>query len=335
MLTVNDGGTCNNANVGAEMALPTVVEPVPASCKDRARTGKRKGGIDTKSVDAAELLSEETSARIVLDGVDLPADMRGYGERMMEATTGDAFKPIMRVWVAACAISKTKQASMHKYFLGSNASFRRSRLQGWRAWVNFCGAMGITLETMRTHPMPEQLYEDFLVWMDDPASNISPHTKKDAPPAVQALFDRLRRDVRLNGSSIVQTLRRNTNVSVKAAPKDYVIWPIAIFTDYARRCQNPEEQPWADFMGLSADVLIVFLPARPVALTRMDVGSERIRPLDGNMVVKAQAKTDFGRGKTELVIRSAPEERLSPRYYYDLLRARAKRLGVVDALFCS
>jgi hypothetical protein len=130
-----------------------------------------------RTTNATEPLREETSARIVLDDVDLPADMRGYGERMMETTTGDAFKPIMRVWIAACAISKRKQTSMHKYFLDSNASFRQSRLRGWRAWVNFCGAARITLEMMRTHPMPEQLYEDFLVWMDVSANKFSPHTK--------------------------------------------------------------------------------------------------------------------------------------------------------------
>jgi hypothetical protein len=163
--------------------------------------------------------------------------------------------------------------------------------------------------------VPEQLYEDFLVWMDDTANNITPHTKKDAPPAVQALFDRIRRDVKLNGNSIVQTLRRNTNVTIKTAPRDYVIWPIAVFTNYARTCQNPEEQPWA--------------------LTRLDTESERVRPLDGNLVVSAQEKTDFGKCKTELVIRSAPEDRLSPRYYYDLLRTRAVKLGGTNALFCS
>jgi hypothetical protein len=203
MPAADDGRTNNSGSGGAELARPAVVEFVPADCKSRTRTGKRKGSANTRTINAAEPLREETSARIVPDGVDLPADMRGYGERMMEATTGDAFKPIMRVWIAACAISKTKQASMHKYFLGSNAAFRQSRLRGWRVWVNFCGATGITLEMMRTHPMPKQLYEDFLVWMDDTANNIPPHTKKDATPAVQALFDRIRRDVKLNGNSIV------------------------------------------------------------------------------------------------------------------------------------
>jgi hypothetical protein len=193
----------------------------------------------------------------------------------------------MRVWIAACAIWKTKQESMHKYFLSSNASFRQSHLRGWRAWVNFCGATRTMLEVIRTHPMPEQLCEDFRVWMDDPANGISPHTKKDAPPAVQAFFDRIRRDVKLNGNSIVQTLRRNTNVSIKSAPKDYVIWP--------RTCQEPKEQPWADLMGLSAAVLVVFLPCRPVALTRINVESEHTRPLDGNLVVSAQEKMDCGR----------------------------------------
>jgi hypothetical protein len=63
----------------------------------------------------------------------------------------------------------------------------------------------------------------------------------------------------------MRTLRGNTNVSIKTAPKDYVIWPIAVFINYARTCQNPEEQPWADLMGLSAVVFVVFLPCRPVS----------------------------------------------------------------------
>jgi hypothetical protein len=183
--------------------------------------------------------------------------------------------------------------------------------------------------------MPEQLYEDFLVWMDEPTNKIPPHTKKDAPPAVQAMFDRIRRDVKLDGSTIVQTLRRNTNVSIKSAPKDYVIWPISVFTQYARTCQEPEEQPWVDLMGLSSAVLVVFLSLRPLGFTRIDFGIERIRPLDGNLVVSAQEKTYFGRGRTELVFRSAPEYRLSPRYCYELLRDRSKRLGAANALFCS
>jgi hypothetical protein len=37
--------------------------------------------------------------------------MKGYGERVMEATKGDAFKLVMRVWIAACAISGTKRLS--------------------------------------------------------------------------------------------------------------------------------------------------------------------------------------------------------------------------------
>jgi integrase len=36
-----------------------------------------------------------------------------------------------------------------------------------------------------------------------------------------------------------------------------------------------------------------------------------------------------------LVIRSAPEKWLSPRFYVDTLMERAQSLGVYDALFCS
>ena len=60
-----------------------------------------------------------------------------------------------------------------------------------------------------------------------------------------------------------------------------------------------------------------------------------MRKSDGAIIVPAQEKTDFGRGVTEMVFRSAREWRLSTGYYFHLLRGRARGKGVDDALFCA
>jgi site-specific recombinase XerD len=48
-----------------------------------------------------------------------------------------------------------------------------------------------------------------------------------------------------------------------------------------------------------------------------------------------QKKTDFGKGQTELVIRSVPGKWLSPWFHVDHLVNRVQLLRVYDALFCS
>jgi hypothetical protein len=67
----------------------------------------------------------------------------------------------------------------------------------------------------------------------------------------------------------------------------------------------------------------------------MDASKARIRESDGALIVPAQEKTDFGRGLTEMVIRSEPEPRLSPRFHYDFLVDRSRQLGAMGALYCS
>jgi hypothetical protein len=183
--------------------------------------------------------------------------------------------------------------------------------------------------------MPERLFADFLDWADDSVNGISEHIKKDATPAVQELFDIMRHGVKLGDVSYARTLKRNVCAVIKAAPKNATIWSFDLFVQYARSCPDPETQPWADLMGLSAAVLMSFLPCREIALIRMNLAKTRIRKSDGSLIVPAQEKTDFGKGVTEMVIRSEPELWLSPRYYYDILSTRARNLGVLYALYCS
>jgi hypothetical protein len=108
-----------------------------------------------------------------------------------------------------------------------------------------------------------------------------------------------------------------------------------IYTQFVRKGPDSSQQPWPILMGLAAANLVVFVPCRTIALFRMDPSKRRVRRSDGSLTIPAQEKTDFGKGQTELVIRSAPEERLSPRFFADLLMNRARSLGVYHALFCS
>jgi hypothetical protein len=188
---------------------------------------------------------------------------------------------------------------------------------------------------LRTEERPEQLFGDFLVWMDEPENEIKEHTKKDAAPAAQAFLSLLRRDVRISDDPTVKTLRRNVNTQMKRAQAYEVIWPIQIYTQFVREGPDPSKEPWPILTGLAAANLVVFVPCRTIALIKMDPSKSRIRPADGSLIIPAQEKTDTGKGRTELVIRSAPEKWLSPKFYVDCLLNRAQSLGVYDALFCS
>ena len=54
-----------------------------------------------------------------------------------------------------------------------------------------------------------------------------------------------------------------------------------------------------------------------------------------SLVVLARQKTDFERGLSSLIIRDAPEKRLSEVYFFHLLVDRATSLNIFHSLFCS
>jgi hypothetical protein len=153
---------------------------------------------------------------------------------MLRETKGAAYKPVMRTVVVCCALSHMKRPAMHKWFLGAKESFRMSRLRGWRAWVNYCGGSGITLDQLKLDEMPEMLYSGFLDWADIPSNGVTQHVKKDATPAVQEFYDLIRRGVKLGDASYIRTLKRNVCAVVKAAPKNATIWLTS--WGYRRQC---------------------------------------------------------------------------------------------------
>jgi hypothetical protein len=70
----------------------------------------------------------------------------------------------------------------------------------------------VSPEDMRDHPLPESLYSNFLDNLDE--EGVSAKTRNEVAPAIQQLFDLLRRDVKLTDNSIVAQMRRNTNIAV-------------------------------------------------------------------------------------------------------------------------
>jgi integrase len=171
--------------------------------------------------------------------------------------------------------------------------------------------------------------------MDNPASKVPSYQKKDFFPAVVSLFNIAGREIRAEGNQFLKTIRRNTSATIKAAPKQMTIWPLAIFIQFARAGPLPDSMPWHLLMAMAAAILMIYVPCRTVALIRFDLDSETRDPAGKWIKVLTQEKTDAGRSRTEVVIRSNKEKRLSPMYYFDLLKERALGLGVTSTIFCS
>jgi integrase len=130
-------------------------------------------------------------------------------------------------------------------------------------------------------------------------------------------------------------MRRTINIAIKKPPSDTTIWPVEVFTQYARECQPPGKQEWPDLIGLAAAAFVTMVPCRPVALIRIDPTRVKTRNDGQALMVLAHEKTNFGRGLTSLTIRKVPEERLSPWFYFTLLARKSRRLRCPNALFCS
>jgi hypothetical protein len=88
-------------------------------------------------------------------------------------------------------------------------------------------------------------------------------------------------------------------------------------------------------MAVSVAVFMIFVPCRMVALTRIDPTTAITDPLTGHTKVRAKEKTDFGQGQSELLFRSLPNPRLSPKRYFGLLADRSLRKGNRHSLYIS
>jgi hypothetical protein len=195
-----------------------------------------------------------------------------FGERMLAETKGDRFQEGMMLAVSAYYLSGLSKQAMHKSFLSARESFRRSRLIGWMHWSNFCKLQALDVWALKTHPSPELLFADFLVFLDE--SKVSPHQRGDCPPAVQALFNLIRRDVKLTQHGLVQTIRSVTFSGTKSRPRYTSIWKLPIILDYIRSVKDFASLSWFLQRGIAVIIFMIYLPCRPIALINMDPSRE-------------------------------------------------------------
>jgi hypothetical protein len=177
------------------------------------------------------------------------------------------------------------------------------------------------------------MFGEFLTTLD--RLDFADHVRKAVVPAAQALFDILKRDVRLSDHSHVRPMRRTINIAIKKPTSDMTIWPFEVFTKDARECQPPGKQGWPDLMGLAVAVFAAMVPCRPIALIMIDPTRVKARNDGQALTILAHEKMNFSRGLTSLTIRKEPEERLSPWFYFTLLARRSRRLRCPNVLFCS
>ena len=136
---------------------------------------------------------------------------------MMAKTKGARYKPAMEFVVSIFSLGGASQGLMHSIFLRSSESNRKSRLHGWLLWWRYCCLCGLDAAALKAHESPEILFAEFLVYLD--RQRTSAHMRSEVTPAVQVLFDLLRRDVKLIDHSLVHATRRNTNCIVKSRPR--------------------------------------------------------------------------------------------------------------------
>jgi hypothetical protein len=98
--------------------------------------------------------------------------------------------------------------------------------------------------------------------------------------------------------------------------------------------KSPDGMSWKEQMGIAAAVFMVFIPCRTIALIRIDPRTATEHPVEKALTVMSKEKTDFGRGQT-VFLRDDDIRILSPRFWFNFLRDRARRLGTQTALFVS
>jgi hypothetical protein len=235
--------------------------------------------------------------------------------------------------VTVLKLGNLTNRSAEVYFLCMNRDLRRSRLNGWKLWYTFCTSVNVGPQDFCVYPEPLALYADFVV--DMAAREVSQHARQETQPAVQDLYHAIGRKVDFADNYFLRVLTRNTSAKIKSKPRYTTIWKLGILLRYICSLPEPESLPWSQLMAVSVAVFMIFVPCRTVALTRIDPTTATVDPLTGQIKVRAKEKTDFGQGQSELLFRSLPNARLSPKRYFDLLAKRSLQKGCGNRLFVS
>jgi hypothetical protein len=210
---------------------------------------------------------------------------------------------------------------------------RKNRLNGWLLVQQFCASEGIDAKAFETKSNPVTLFADLRGDMKE--KRISDHLRETARPAMQALLDVLGKDVKLTSNSWLNTLFNNASTKIKRGPKYFTIWKLNAILSRIVALFPPDNLPWQQLISITGAIFLILVPCGTIALIRIDPTEASIDEEDGSVTVVTKEKTDEGGSRSTLCIRRRPEQPLSPRYYFDLLNNRSKRLGYPTALFVS
>jgi hypothetical protein len=133
----------------------------------------------------------------------------------------------------------------------------------------------------------------------------------------------------------LQVVVKANTARTKAGPKYSEIWNPGILLEHILNGPKLKELPWREQMGRIAAIWMIFVPCRPCAMFRMDPTTEK-QSADGKTItIRAQDKTDIGKGVTVFTLRSMAQEAFSPATHYQVLRTGSKRRGSEEALWCA
>jgi hypothetical protein len=249
----------------------------------------------------------------------------------VEAVTDEAHRPGAGFAVEACRLAQVEEDVFVDYFLQASKGNRRDVLNGWKIWLAYCNANNYTAQDMVEEKRPDVAYARFVQYMGK--TKTPEYLIARAKPTVKELFGALGKTIVEN--PFVQVVVKSNTAKTKSAPKYSEIWNLGILLKHISSGPKLTELPWREQMGRVAATLMIFVPLRPCAMFRIDPTTEK-RGVDGNAVkVKAQDKTDVGKGVTMFTLRTMEQEAFSPAAQYQMLRPESQRRGSECSLWRS
>jgi hypothetical protein len=249
------------------------------------------------------------------------------------AVTDAKHKPAIEFYIEICKAAGVQEKTLNASFCSLPYNTRKNRLNGWMMLQKFCAEHGVSTADLETHKNPALTFADLLVEMRD--SEIKNHLRETVRPAMQQILDIIGRNVKLVDNSWASSLFRTTSTIIKKGPRYVTIWKLEPFLLHIASLFPPDNLPWNRLMGIAAAIFLIFVPCRTIALIRIDPTAATADDEDESLMAVTKEKTDRGGNQSVIWIRKMHLQAISPRYYWNVLVRRGKRLKCPTALFVS
>jgi integrase len=237
------------------------------------------------------------------------------------------------LYIEICKAAGVREKTLNASFCSLPESTRKNRLNGWLLLQQFCAKHKVDTAAFETDKNPALLFADMLVEMRE--SGIKDHLRETVRPALQQILDIVGRNIKIVDNSFASSLFRTTSTTVKKGPRFVTIWKLEPFLQYIASLFPPDNLPWHRLMGIAGAIFLVFVPCRTIALIRIDPTTAVADNEEDSLSVITKEKTDRGGTQSRIWIRNMHLKAISPRYYWNVLVRRGKRLKCPNALFVS